>query len=214
MFRVWYHHTVWGQLSEPCGPSLKGKVEYEKDSPSFLGSEGLFGLVGKCLSKTSITLLVCLLQFFHSLSKFPRLWVYWSHTIAGNWTTLWMWKPYISLLLEFFPQIQWDFLVFLSDVCLNFQSLGLLENAEPRVQQSSLTVSGNHDSRFSGTLLFYVSGSSIVISFPNLALVSFLLILIVFENEKRFLQGEQYYNSLKFYHKKIHPSRLNPLLIL
>ena len=46
-----------------------------------------------------------------------------------------------------FPQIQWDFLVLLSDVCLNFQGPGLLENVEPRVQQSSVTVSDNHDSR-------------------------------------------------------------------
>lgn len=46
------------------------------------------------------------------------------------------------------------------------------------------------------------------------ALLSSLVILIVLENEKRFLLGEQCYDSLKFYHKKIHPSRLTPLLIL
>lgn len=46
------------------------------------------------------------------------------------------------------------------------------------------------------------------------ALVSSLVILIVLEHEKRFLLGEQCYDSLKFYHKKIHPSRLTPLLIL
>lgn len=42
------------------------------------------------------------------------------------------------------PQIQWDFLVLLSDVCLNFQDPGLLENVEPRVQQSSAIVSDNY----------------------------------------------------------------------
>lgn len=42
-----------------------------------------------------------------------------------------------------FPQIQWDFLVLLSGVCLNFQDPGLLENVEPRVQQSSAIVSDN-----------------------------------------------------------------------
>lgn len=31
---------------EPSGPSLKGKTENEIDSPSFLGSKGLFGLAG------------------------------------------------------------------------------------------------------------------------------------------------------------------------
>ena len=43
-----------------------------------------------------------------------------------------------------FPQIQWDFLVLLSDVCLNFQGPGLLENAGLRVQQLSVTVSDNY----------------------------------------------------------------------
>lgn len=43
-----------------------------------------------------------------------------------------------------FPQIQWDFLELLSGVCLNFQGPGLLENVEPRVQQSSVTVSDNY----------------------------------------------------------------------
>lgn len=32
----------------------------------------------------------------------------------------------------------------LSDVCLSFQGPGLLENVEPRVQQSSVTVSDNY----------------------------------------------------------------------
>lgn len=32
---------------EASGQSLKGKTEYEVVSPSFLGSKGLFGLVGK-----------------------------------------------------------------------------------------------------------------------------------------------------------------------
>ena len=43
-----------------------------------------------------------------------------------------------------FPQIQWDFLVLLSDVCLNFQGPGLRENAGLRVQQLSVTVSDNY----------------------------------------------------------------------
>lgn len=39
--------TTCGRLLvEPSGPSLKGKTEYEIDSPSFLGSKGLFGLAG------------------------------------------------------------------------------------------------------------------------------------------------------------------------
>lgn len=39
--------TTCGRLfAEPSGPSLKGKTEYETDSPSFLGSKGLFGLAG------------------------------------------------------------------------------------------------------------------------------------------------------------------------
>lgn len=39
--------TTCGRLLvEPSGPSLKGKTEYETDSPSFLGSKGLFGLAG------------------------------------------------------------------------------------------------------------------------------------------------------------------------
>lgn len=43
-----------------------------------------------------------------------------------------------------FPQIQQDLSVLLSGVCLNFQGLELLEYVEPRVQQSSVTVSDNY----------------------------------------------------------------------
>lgn len=102
---------------EPSGPSLKGKTEYETDSPSFLGSKGLFGLAGiptvrntkeellnfhtghfflvthahflLPLSKISFTLLLLRFRFLNSLSKFPRLVVYWSQAISGSWTTLW-----------------------------------------------------------------------------------------------------------------------------
>lgn len=118
IFFLSFWTTTCGRLFvEPSGPSLKGKTEYEIDSPSFLGSKGLFGLAGiptvsntkeellnfhaghfflvtyahflLPLSKISFTLLLFRFRFLNSLSKFPRLVVYWSQAISGSWTTLW-----------------------------------------------------------------------------------------------------------------------------
>lgn len=44
--------------------------------------------LGLPLSKISFARLLLRFRFFSSLSKFPRLVVYWSQDISGSWTTL------------------------------------------------------------------------------------------------------------------------------